>query len=245
MPALIIDEDFETGSTPWTFTAQETSNGTVTLETSGGIGNSKCLTFATTSAAASKYARMQQTVAWAIGTIFSTEFWVKLPSGFYTAMTGSVKLVRHDPFPQGNNHSSILISDSTELTQVWLKTDGTETQLGDTWAIPENQWVHIRWVEKLANGTDGWVRVHQDGVLVSSADGVDTMYNDGSNGITRIRWGMVATEDASQTNALSLQMDEIKLSTSTPLYFGSNPVDAVYVGSDLVDAIYIGADQVL
>lgn len=207
---VLVDEGFESGSTPWTFSGTSTANGTITLETSGSPEGSNHLTFDTDATLANKYSRVQHNLTLTDGDMLETEFWLFLPTGFYEDMTAAVQIAGFDPFPTANYQCRIIIYDGDELARVYINNNGSSSELTGSWAIPLNQWVRIRWRQLLSSAADGHVSVWMDDTLVASGTDIITLYT-GSSDVTRMRWGVVATGDATQTNALWLGMDDISL----------------------------------
>jgi hypothetical protein len=154
------------------------------------------------------YARGQWTVAWDQGTVFRAEMSVFLPVGFYASQQGAVQLMGWDTFPTLNNHMRLAIWQSDHQARLFLKSDGKDTTLTNAFAIPEGRWVRIA-VEQKIDDASGWSRVYRDGQLVAHGSGRTST----AHPVTRMRYGLVAIDAATQTLPLSIWLREVTLAS--------------------------------
>jgi hypothetical protein len=157
------------------------------------------------------YARGQWVVDWGEGTHYRSAMTVFLPDGFYTHQQGAVQLTGWDTFPVLNNHMRLIIWGQDRRARLFLKADGVDSILSSAFTIPEGRWTHLV-VEQRIAALDGWSRVYMDGHLVAHGDGpTSTRYP-----VTRMRYGLVAIDAATQTLPLLIWLRDVTLVTLPP-----------------------------
>jgi hypothetical protein len=161
------------------------------------------------------YARGVQSVDWNDGTHVWYGEAVYLPTGFKAAMQGQVDLMRWDNYSLANvsdDWGGISIWHSDKLARLLLfNAAGDTATLVGPFNIPEGRWNWIE-VHQIFSSHSGsaYSAVYLNGSLV----GTSTLANKYALGITRIRFGLVAIAENSQTNPLSLWFDRAYIGTS-------------------------------
>jgi hypothetical protein len=208
---------------------------TVTVSSVAGPFSTKHVDFAINSGVGNKYAYVEKdlsTSSIGAGTVYATEFDLFLPTGFHAACQGNMSIVGHDPYPQTNLDSRIVMdaaSDTWKMVYRISTSGSSEGDLTNTFTIPENTMVRMRLEQKLSFGADGYTKVWKDGVLVGSGTGANLYSGSSTPGVTRIQWGIDSINSAVQTNALNLKMDNLTFEVLSgvalsPLYPGDSYV---------------------
>jgi hypothetical protein len=205
----IHSASFDSGTFASQFDAVSTANGSVTTTGSGtaAFGGSTYGTANITGSGGNGYARGQWEVAWNEGSTYRTEFNLYLPTGFYANQLGAIQLVGWDTYPTLENQMRLAIWRSDKRARLFLKSNNQDTELTNSFVIPEGQWVKIA-IEQKISDTAGWSRVYMNDQLVAQGAGdTKTPYP-----VTRIRYGLVAIDGSTQTRPLTVHMDNIVLS---------------------------------
>ena len=154
------------------------------------------------------YARAEWHVDWGQAATFRTDMNLYLPHDFYDSLDGSVQLLGWDTFPTLDNQMRLIISGENHRAHLFLKSDGDDSILTNSFWIPAGQWLNIA-VEQKISDDDGWSHVYLDGELVASGSGdTATRYP-----VTRIRYGLVAIHAGVQKHDVSLNFGSVHLST--------------------------------
>lgn len=170
------------------------------------------------------YARCVISTSWKTG----DEVWYGgaffLPTGFTQAMQNQVDLMRWDNYSLNDasqDWGGLIIQNSDKKARLKrFNVNNDYVDLSTPFTFPENRWVWVEVKQKLspADSQETLNEVWIDGVLQSSSKMANTYYQSGNTGpgrdITRIRYGLVAIGEGSQTNPLSLWVDRATISTS-------------------------------
>lgn len=191
------------GNSSFTPTTERAHEGTYSAKASftGGTSNA--------------YARCVVTTSWNTG----DEVWYGgaffLPTGFASSMQNQVDLMRWDNYSLNNasqDWGGIIIQNSDKQARLKrFNVSNDFVDLSTPFTFPENRWVWVEVRQKLSptNGqaiNEVWI----DGTLQSSSTTANTYGRE----ITRIRYGLVAIGEGSQTNPLNLWVDRATVSNS-------------------------------
>jgi hypothetical protein len=152
------------------------------------------------------FSRTQWSVDWGHGTTYRTEISLFLPHGTYDALEGSFQVVGWDTWPVANNQMRLIVWDTDKKARLFVKTDGQDRVISNTFSIPEGRWVRIAIEQKIAD-QGGWSKVFMDGQLMAEGQG-DTAT---PHTIKYIRYGMVAMDPGAQRVPLTVLFDDVKL----------------------------------
>jgi hypothetical protein len=148
-----------------------------------------------------------------------TEVWYSgaffLPRGFYDAQGGQVDLMRWDNWTidqRSTDRGGLVIFGSdhgARLVAGRLGRSGEQRVLTGPFAISEGAWHWLEVHQRFSAGnTDDLSEVYLDGQLM----GASTAKNWYGRPITRLRFGIVATDDDTQSRPLDLWFDAARLS---------------------------------
>lgn len=146
-----------------------------------------------------QFARAHWNVRWRIPKFWRTSVMFYLPEGFYAAMTAAVQLVGWDCWPVANNQMRLIIWHNDKRARLFLKSNGRDHNLTNAFTIPEAQWVNIVIEQRIAK-RNAWSHVFQNDELVASGERVTAT----DYAVKRMRYGLVATGNAAQTNPLTV-----------------------------------------
>lgn len=148
---------------------------------------------------------------------YRTEAYFFLPTGFHNAIDGAVQLIGWDTYPTLQEQMRLIIYKSDLKARLFINENTVARQLTGTFTIPENQWVKLS-IEQHISETEGWSKVYMNDVLVAEGNSIvcptnASRCNDTSTTapVTRIRYGLVAIADDTQSHPLTLYFDNVSL----------------------------------